>query len=250
MEKTVTKEFDFYGDKLLGVKDNNGDVWLGIRQTCYGIGLSQEHTNRQVRNIKTSLLFGGNHGKFATVQNEGGRMVKREVVCLHEKFVPLWLAQISITPKMQKEHPQAVEKLLKYQLEVAEVLHKTFYGTEDQKSTFHQSLGLEGEIVELKDRVEDLDSTLKEQSSLLEKVMQNSTISTIQQGKLLKAAKDRVNLLLGGAHSARYKEESRKYFVNLWNDFKATFDCGSYKDLNPIYFTEAKDFVETWDYDY
>lgn len=250
MEKSVTKEFDFYGDKLLGVKDENGDVWLGVRQTCYGIGLSEDQAKRQTKNIKSSLLFKGNWVKFDPVQNEGGRMVKREVVCLHEKFVPMWLAQISITPKMKKESPETVEKLLKYQLEVVEVLHETFYNTEDQKSIFHQSLGLEGEIVELKDRIEDLDSTLKEQSSLLEKVMQNSTISTIQQGKLLKAAKDRVGLLLGGAHSVRYKEESRKYFVNLWNNFKSVFDCGSYKDLNPIYFTEAKDFVETWDYDY
>ncbi|MFR2774813.1 MAG: hypothetical protein ACLTBR_03170 [Anaerostipes sp.] len=42
MDKNVTKEFNFYGDKLLGVKDSNGDVWLGVKRACVGIGLSAD----------------------------------------------------------------------------------------------------------------------------------------------------------------------------------------------------------------
>lgn len=47
------------------------------------------------------------------------------------------------------------------------------------------------------------------------------TLSTRQQQKLYKAAKDRINHLLGGA---------------------------SYKDLNPRYYDVAFDYISEWEY--
>lgn len=242
MKENITKEFNFYGDKLLGVKDEKGNVWLGVKQACYGIGLSTTHADRQIKNIKASLLFKGSHVKFDVVQNEGGRMVKREVVCLHEKFVPLWLAQISITPKMKKENPEAVEKLLKYQLEVAGVLHKTFYDDEENKANLHDALGIKGDIVEVKDSLDSLRETLTD-------VVDSMTLNTYQQSKILKAGKDRVGVLLGGAHSDLYKRDSRLYFANLWTELREEFQCASYKDINPKRYQEALEWIGYWDYD-
>lgn len=34
MNEVETKEIPFYGDTLLGVKDEDGEVWLAIRSTC------------------------------------------------------------------------------------------------------------------------------------------------------------------------------------------------------------------------
>lgn len=109
-----TKEIPFYDDTLLGVKDEDGKVWLAVRKACLDIGLSNEQAKRQIRNIRNSELFKSKWGKFAPVQNEGGRQVTREVICIQEKFVPMWLAQITLTPKMKKENPEAVSKLLRY----------------------------------------------------------------------------------------------------------------------------------------
>lgn len=34
-----------------------------------------------------------------------------------------------------------------------------------------------------------------------------------------------------------------------WNSLKAKFECGSsYKDLNPIYFDDAMEFIDNWIY--
>lgn len=67
----------------------------------------------------------------------------------------------------------------------------------------------------------------------------------------MQTARKRVNSLLGGAHSPEYKEHSRVYFKNLWQDFCKAFDCGSYKDLNPMYMAEdiAKKWILKWEYE-
>ena len=120
-----------------------------------------------------------------------------------ERFVTLWLAKISLTPAMQKKNPEAVQKLLKYQLEAADVLHKAFYETEEQKSAFYNRMGLEGEIAELKEQLKmttiqlnNVEETLDVQNEKLDAVMDNITLTTVQQGRLQRAVKDRVNHLL------------------------------------------------------
>lgn len=90
---------------------------------------------------------------------------------------------------------------------------------------------------------------MEEQREDVKSVVDNMTLSTRQQQKLYKAAKDKINHLLGGAHSPEYKENAKSYFINLWNDLKAYFECGSsYKDLNPKYFDEALKFISSWEY--
>lgn len=75
------------------------------------------------------------------------------------------------------------------------------------------------------------------------------TLTTVQQGKLERAVKNRVDYLLGGAHSDSYKSNSKRYFINLWNDIKAKFECGSrWQDLNPTYFDDALRFIQSWEY--
>lgn len=78
-----------------------------------------------------------------------------------------------------------------------------------------------------------------------------STINYKQQQDLLQTARKRVNSLLGGAHSPEYKEYSRIYFKNLWKDFCKAFQCGSYKDLNPLYMADdvAKKWIQSWEYE-
>lgn len=243
-----TKEIPFYDDTLLGVKDEDGKVWLAVRKACLDIGLSNEQAKRQIRNIRNSELFKSKWGKFAPVQNEGGRQVTREVICIQEKFVPMWLAQITLTPKMKKENPEAVNKLLRYQLEAADVLHTAFYKTDRQKELLHESLGLEGKILKMEEQIVAFTETIKEQAERLDKVMDNMTIDTKKQSRIQKAAKERVSELLGGAHSRLYKAKGALYFANLWHQLRLEFECGTYKDLSPNDFEDAIDFIESWTY--
>lgn len=243
-----TKEIPFYDDTLLGVKDEDGKVWLAVRNTCIQLGLTEDQARRQIKNVQNSLLFKGNCVKFDTVQIEGTRHVKREVICIQEKFVPMWLAQISLTPKMKKENPEAVSKLLRYQLEAADVLHTAFYKTDRQKELLHESLGLEGKILKMEEQIVAFTETIKEQAERLDKVMDNMTIDTKKQSRIQKAAKERVSELLGGAHSRLYKAKGALYFANLWHQFREQFECGTYKDLSPNDFDDAMSFIQSWTY--
>lgn len=99
------------------------------------------------------------------------------------------------------------------------------------------------QMVEFKD-------ALEKQTKAFDKSISNMTLSTSQQNKVHRAVKDRVGSLLGGAHSDLYKEKSRMYFANLWNDLKAEFECGSrWQDLNPAYMEEAMSWIRYWDYE-
>lgn len=239
------KEIKFYDDTLLGVKDEDGKVWLAVKKACLDIGLNQNQANAERKKITNELLF-NNQWKKLRVKFDSQ---VRETLFLLEKFVPIWLAQISITPKMKKENPEAVKKLLTYQLEAADVLHKAFYETEEQKEALHNSLGLEGRIKGMQVQINNMENLIELQLEKLEAVVDNMTLSTRQQEKILRAGRERVNLLLGGAHSTEYKKKARTYLANLWNNLKADLHCGSsYKDLNPKDFNIALDYIGSWEY--
>lgn len=239
------KEINFYDDTLLGVKDEDGKIWLAVKKACLDIGLNQNQANAERKKITNELLF-NNQWKKLRVKFDSQ---VRETLFLLEKFVPIWLAQISITPKMKKDNPEAVKKLLTYQLEAADVLHRAFYETEEQKEALHNSLGLEGRIKGMQVQINNMENLIELQLEKLEAVVDNMTLSTRQQEKILRAGRERVNLLLGGAHSTEYKKKARTYLANLWNNLKADLHCGSsYKDLNPKDFNIALDYIGSWEY--
>lgn len=90
---------------------------------------------------------------------------------------------------------------------------------------------------------------VKNQSNALQQITDYLTINSRQQQIILQAGKDRINYLLGGAHSARYKEQSRMYFKNMWQQFGKRFQCGTYKDLNPAYMNDAYEWISKWKYE-
>lgn len=246
--ETEVKEIPFNESTLLGIKDESGQVWLAVKKACLDIGLSEGQAQRQITNIQEEEPLKSNCCKFAMVQMEGKREVTREQLFLHEKVVTLWLAKISLTPGMMKKSPEVYNRLLKYQLEAAEVLHKAFYETEEQKFTFNSEMGFEGKIEGMQVQINNMENMMCEQMEKLDSVMENMTLSTRQQQKLYKAAKDRINHLLGGAHSREYKLNAKSYFINLWNGLKELYGCASYKDLNPIYYDKAFDYISEWEY--
>lgn len=254
--KTEIKEIPFDNGALLGVRTPDGKVWLAVKKACLDIGLSDGQARKQVENIQEEAVLKYNCRYLAIVQKEGKRDVKREQLFLNEDVITLWLAKITLTDKMKEKNPKAYDTLINYQLKAAKVLHEAFYGTEEQKVTLHSSLGLDGQIATLEQKLEmtviklnNVENALHTQTENLNSVMDNMTLTTVQQGRLQRAVKDRVNHLLGGAHSKEYKEKSKLYFINLWGGLKERFNCGSrWQDLNPKYYNEAFDYVSAWEY--
>ena len=170
--KTIkTEEIKFYDDVLLGGKDEEGNIWLAVNQTCKSLGFTEDQSKKQKRNIEQDLVLEKLSAKFSTkIKSNNGVIQNREVFFISEKGIPLWLAKISITPKMKETNPKLVDKLIKYQLECAEVLHKHFMGNENKKEQFFKDmfdLNLK-EIIEqnkyLTSKIEYLDDKLENQN--------------------------------------------------------------------------------------
>ena len=119
--------------------------------------------------------------------------------------------------------------------------------SENKMETMLDAIGCDMRIMYV--QINNIEEILGEQMEKLESVMENMTLSTVQQGKLQKAVKDRIRELLGSPRDKEYKEKSRLYFANLWNNLKENFNCGSrWQDLNPMCFDDAMEFVTLWEF--
>lgn len=239
-----TKKIPFEGSELLGIKDDSGKLWLAIRNVCYDLGFSDGQTRRQVENARKDIVL----SKGIAILRYPSKGGEQETLCVVEDYVTLWLAKISLTPTMRRNNPEGVQKLVLYQLKAAKTLHEAFFGTEEQKQEFFNDLGLTGRIEGMQVQINAMEDLLGEQTEMLNKMVENMTLSTRQQQKLYKAVKDRIDKLLDGAHGTKYKCYSKSYFINMWNELKERFGCSSYKDLNPMYYNEAFDFIAEWEY--
>ena len=133
--------------------------------------------------------------------------------------------------------------------EVLPSIRKTGSYTTDSRKMENMLSDMGFELKVVYAQINNMENVLEEQREVFESVMDNMTISTKQQEKILRAARQRVNYLLGGAHSEEYKRNGRIYLMNLWNNFKSELHCGSsYKDLNPKDFNRALDWIEEWNY--
>lgn len=57
MNEVETKEIPFYGDTLLGVKDEDGEVWLAIRSTCIQLGFNERRARAQREKIQADKVL-------------------------------------------------------------------------------------------------------------------------------------------------------------------------------------------------
>lgn len=117
------KTVPFMGDELMAAKDEkSGKIYAGVRWMCEGIGLTPDQARNERRRIHDDLVLSKGESNL-TLPTKGGN---QSVQCINNEFVPLWLAKISITPAMQKEHPEVADKLVQYQLKAQKVLADAF----------------------------------------------------------------------------------------------------------------------------
>jgi len=112
----------FNGANLLGVKANDGKVYVGVRWVCEGIGLTEGQMKGERKKVQEDVVLREGGRNFVLNGNGGAR----EVLTIELDFLPLWLAKISITPNMQRHQPEVTEKLVQYQLKAKSVLASAF----------------------------------------------------------------------------------------------------------------------------
>ena len=131
MNELEIKKVPFMGTELMAARDNDGQIWAGVRWMCNGLGLSKGQRDRQSLNIQADSVLSKGASNLRLPTNGG----LQEVLCLKLDYVPLWLAKIAITPKMEWETPELAAKLEQYQLKAKDVLAAAFLQQKDEHSS-------------------------------------------------------------------------------------------------------------------
>lgn len=206
----------------------DGEPWFVAKDVCDILGVQNvTQATQQLENFERSMFNIGRQGE-ANIISESGfyTLVLRSRKSIAKPF-RIWVTS-EVLPSIRKTGQ--------------------YIATTDNKiETMLENMGCNMKIVYA--QINNMEEMIEEQNNILTRVMDNMTLTTTQQGRLQRAVKDRVNHLLGGAHSKEYKENSKLYFINLWGGLKERFDCGSrWQDLNPKYYNEAFDYVSEWEY--
>ena len=206
----------------------DGEPWFVAKDVCDILGVQNvTQATQQLENFERSMFNIGRQGE-ANIISESGfyTLVLRSRKPIAKPF-RIWVTS-EVLPSIRKTGQ--------------------YIATTDNKiETMLENMGCNMKIVYA--QINNMEEMIEEQNNILTRVMDNMTLTTTQQGRLQRAVKDRVNHLLGGAHSKEYKENSKLYFINLWGGLKERFNCGSrWQDLNPKYYNEAFDYVSAWEY--
>lgn len=131
MNELEVRKVPFMGTELMAARDADGQIWAGVRWMCDGIGFSEGQRKRQIANIQEDAVL-SKGGSNLILPTRGGT---QRTLCLKLDYVPLWLAKIAITPKMERETPELAAKLEQYQLKAKDVLAAAFLPQAKQSPT-------------------------------------------------------------------------------------------------------------------
>ncbi len=123
MEDLIVKNVDVMGDSIKAAKDADGNIWVGVRWVCDALDMTEGQMKRQIKNIKKDMVFEKEGSNQIPLPTDGGI---KEVFCIRNDFVPLWLAKIQITEKTREERPDFAQKLMQYQLKAKDILADAF----------------------------------------------------------------------------------------------------------------------------
>lgn len=247
MNDLVIKEVNFLGDTLIAAKDENGNIWAGVKWFCDGLGLTDGQAKSERKKLQDDLVL-SQGTKFHPL---GRGNANKEVLCLSHDFVPLWLAKITITPSMKDNNPELVNKLIKYQLQAKDVLAAAFLPK--QGGSFEDIM-----IAQLQEQ-KKLKESVRVIDKRVDKLENTMTIDYAQQKELRNLSKSVVISLVGGKKSLAYTYQYPKQSENdkppklygtvvsrIWHDFQDYFGVNSYNNTPVARFDEAKQYLNNW----
>lgn len=122
MDGLIVKNVDMFGDSVMAAKDREGTIWVGVNYFCQGLEMNKKQRDWQIEKIKEDkTLSSGSRLLPAGVFD-----ASHEMYALRLDFIPLWLAKITITKRMENDHPELADKLLQYQLKAKDILAAAF----------------------------------------------------------------------------------------------------------------------------
>lgn len=124
MNDLVVKNVPFCGAELLAVQEKTtGDIYAGVNSVLKELGFEDRQIEYRRNKWSADKVISKGVQKFSYPSENGG---VQESYCINIKKLPLALAKLAITPKMEKEMPWLSDRLEQYQESCADVLADSF----------------------------------------------------------------------------------------------------------------------------
>lgn len=132
MNELIVKDVNFQGTTLLAIQDKDTKkIYAGINLILRDLGFDERQIEYRRNKWNTDKVISKGVQKFSYPLEKGGI---QEAYCIDIMKLPLALAKIEITPKMEKEMPDLSFRLEMYQERCADVLANEFIVKEEKKT--------------------------------------------------------------------------------------------------------------------
>ncbi len=239
MSDMIVKNVDVMGDSIMAAKDKDGTVWAGVSYFCRALGMTNKQRDTQVEKVRTDRTLAKGFRKFP-----GGVFDQNnETTAIRIDFIPLWLAKISVTDRMEQDHPELAEKLLAYQLKAKDILAEAFTPKQMPPSSVADQIRLLAQgNVEVNQRVDAL-------TERVDKIELDLPVLPDEAHRIQAAVKRRGVTALGGKQSRAYKSQSlrQRLYGNLYANLKYNFSCKRYTEIKRSQCDMAIQIVEKYE---
>lgn len=246
-QKTVV----FYGDELIAIRADDGQIYVSFRHLCNALGLDRAS---QVQRIKRHEILNEGYEGDAMMASPGGQQRAGVLVA---DLVPLWLAGIDT----KRVKPEIKDKLRRYQREAAKVLWEAFQeGRLTSDPTFDELLQTDSDAVQAYKMIQAMLKLARNQILLESRLNEHETQLVGFEERL-----EQVEITLGDpgrqvtpeqasqisqavkAVAMKLSEQSgRNEYGGVYGELYRKFGITSYKLLPARRFQEAMDFLTQW----
>lgn len=244
MNDLVVKSVNLMGDEVMAAQDSDGNIWAGVSWFCNALGMQKWQKDKQIQKVQNDKALQKGCSKFGA----GVFDPNNETVSLRIDFIPIWLAKITITDKMQKDHPDLADKLLNYQLKAKDILAQAFMPHEFPKTTKGQIQLLAQGYMEMEKKVDGVINDVKNVKSDLESLKMDLPILPIEADRITEAVKRKGVSVLGGKHSNAYQNRGlrQKLYNSLYANLKYNFGVKSYKSIKRSQCDKAIEIINAY----
>ena len=239
MSDLMVKPVDVLGDTIMAAKDKENVIWVGINYFCQGLDMEKKQRDYQVEKVKADKTLKRGCRKFLA----GVFDIANEVYALRLDFIPMWLTKITITKKMEQDHPELADKLLEYQLKAKDILAEAFMPNQTMPQTTDGKIALLAQgHTELKAEVDSIREDL-------ESLKMDLPILPIEADKITEAVRKKGVAVLGGKQSNAYNNRGlrQRLYNNLYSDLKYNFGVKSYKSIKRSQCDKAIEVIQRYE---
>ncbi len=230
MSDLMVKPVDVLGDTIMAAKDRNNLIWVGVNSFCQGLDMEKKQRDWQVEKIKQDKTL----SKGCRLLPAGVFDVANEVYALRLDFVPMWLAKITITKKMEQDHPELADKLLEYQLKAKDILAAAFLPKQNMPQTTMELLELHYQALkEVDSKVDDVGRKADILEQRFNKFEDELPVTGADMDSIQSAVKKKGTQVLGGKESNAYRDQSTRTYVyaDIQCELRRQFGVKKYKEI-------------------